>query len=125
MDTMVWCFKTNVHEKISPFWLVKSSAVFLETVQKRVNSGQNEVTNQAFWLVNDHRNSQMAGWSYLSLSNQARAMDGAIYGVIFPWMRDTRAFLLLNYLEKFSSILVIRHSNHMIFLAPFGTNKHL
>ena len=40
----------SIHEKISPFWLVKSSAVFFKTVQKRVNSVQKEVTNQAFWL---------------------------------------------------------------------------
>ena len=50
----------NIHEQISPFWLVKSSAVFLKTVQKRVNLVQKEETNQAFWLVNDQRNSQMA-----------------------------------------------------------------
>ena len=47
-------------QKISPFWLVKSSAVFFRTVQKRVNSVQKQVTNQAFWLVKDQRNSQMA-----------------------------------------------------------------
>ena len=49
----------NMHEKIYPFWLVKSSA-FFKTVQKRVNSVQKEVTNQAVWLVNDQRNSPMA-----------------------------------------------------------------
>ena len=31
-----------------------------KTVQKRVNSEQKEETNQAFWLVNDQRNLQMA-----------------------------------------------------------------
>ena len=45
---------------MSPQWLVKSSAVFFKTVLKRVNSVQKEETNQAFWLVNDQRNSQMA-----------------------------------------------------------------
>ena len=50
----------NIHEKIYPFWLVKNSAVFFKTVQKRVNSVQKEETNQAFWLVNDQSNSQMA-----------------------------------------------------------------
>ena len=42
----------NIHEKISPFWLVKSSAVFSKKVQKRVNSVQKEETNEAFWLIN-------------------------------------------------------------------------
>ena len=50
----------NIHEKVSSFWLVKSSAVVFKTVQKRVNSRQKEETNQAFLLVNDQRNSQMA-----------------------------------------------------------------
>ena len=55
------CFiPNNIHEKISPFWLVKSSAVFFKTVQKSVNSVQKEETNQVFWLVNDQRNSQKA-----------------------------------------------------------------
>ena len=40
-------------------WL-RAVQFFLETVQKRVNSVQKEETNQAFWLVNDQRNSQMA-----------------------------------------------------------------
>ena len=43
----------------------------------------------------------------LLLSNQAHTLDGAIDGVIFPWLRDTRAFLLLNHLVQ------------------FGINKHL
>ena len=74
---------------------------FFKTVQKRVNSVQKEETNQAFWLVNDQRNSQMAQSNFL-FSNQAHALDGAI----FPWLRDTRAFLLLNHLEIFSYILL-------------------
>ena len=63
------------------------------------------------------------GQSNLLLSNQVHALDGAIEGVIFPWLRDTRAFLLLHHLEIFSCILLIR--NHMIFLVQFGINKHL
>ena len=35
------------------------------------------------------------------LSNHARALDGAIDGTIFPWLRDTRAFLLLNHHQIF------------------------
>ena len=57
------------------------------------------------------------GQSNLLFSNQAHALDGAI----FPRLRDTRAFLLLNHLEIFSYILL---SNHVIFLVQFGINKH-
>ena len=62
------------------------------------------------------------GQSNLLFSNQAHALDGAIHGAIFPWLRDTRAFLLLNHLEVFSYVLLI--SNHKIFLVQFGINKH-
>ena len=44
------------------------------------------------------------GQSNLLFSNQAHALDGAINGAIFPWLRDTRAFLLLNHLQIISSI---------------------
>jgi len=37
-------------------WL-RAVQFFFKTVQKRVNSVQKEETNQAFWLVNDQRNS--------------------------------------------------------------------
>jgi len=77
---------------------------FFKTVQKRANSVQKEETNQAFWLVNDQRNSD--GQSNLLFSNQAHALDGTIDGTIFPWLRDTRAFLLLNHLQIFSYILL-------------------
>ena len=51
----------NIHEKISPFSLVKSSAVVFCWKQCRKELIRcKEVTNQAFWLVNDQRNSQMA-----------------------------------------------------------------
>ena len=58
---------------------------------------QKKETNQAFWLVNDHRNSQIANQIFC-FSNQAHALDGAI----FPWLRDMQAFLLLNQLVNFS-----------------------
>ena len=44
------------------------------------------------------------GQSNLLFSKQAHALDGAIHRAIFPWLRDTRVFLLLNYLEIFSLI---------------------
>ena len=56
------------------------------------------------------------------MANQI-ALDGAIDGTIFPWLRDTRAFPLLNHFEFFSFTLFI--SNHMIFLVQFRINKHL
>ena len=39
--------------------------------------------------------------SNLLFSNQAQALDGAIYGAIFPLLCDTRTFLLLIHLEFF------------------------
>jgi len=44
-------------------WL-RAVQSFFKTVQKRVNSVKNEETNQAFWLVNDQRNSQMANQTF-------------------------------------------------------------
>ena len=38
--------------------------------------------------------------------NQAHALDGAIDGVIFLWLRDTRAFLLFNHFEIFFVYIV-------------------
>ena len=46
------------------------------------------------------------GQSNLLFSNQAHALDGEINGVIFPSLRNVRAFLLLNHLEFFSSIIM-------------------
>ena len=51
----------NIHEKIYHLDLLRAvQFFFFLTVQKRVNSEQKGVTNQAFWLFNDQRNSQMA-----------------------------------------------------------------
>ena len=58
------------------------------------------------------------GQSNLLFSNQAHALDGAI----FPSLRDTRAFLLLNHLEIFACILLT--GNQMTFLVKLGINKH-
>ena len=60
LSACVYLKTNNIHEKISPFWLVKSNAVVFFKQCRRANSVQKEVTNQAFWLVNDQRNSQMA-----------------------------------------------------------------
>ena len=39
------------------------------------------------------------GQSNLFFSNQEHNLDGTIHGAIFPWLRDSRAFLLLNHLK--------------------------
>ena len=49
----------NIHEKTSPFDWLRAVQFFSKTALKRVNSVQKE-TNQAFSLVNDQRNLQMA-----------------------------------------------------------------
>ena len=62
------------------------------TAQKRGNSEQKEVTNQAFWLVNEQRNS--------AITNEMRALV----------LRDMGALLLLNDIAMFlvtSSIVII------------------
>ena len=41
------------------------------------------------------------GQSNLLFSNQAHALDGAIDGVVFPWLRDTRVFLLFYHSKIF------------------------
>ena len=46
------------------------------------------------------------GQSNLLLSNQVHALDGAIDGAIFPWLRDTSAFLLLNHLNFFFMYII-------------------
>ena len=51
------------------------------------------------------------GQSNLLFSNQAHALDGEIHGAIFPVLRNERAFLLLNHLEIFSSIIMEKFFN--------------
>ena len=51
------------------------------------------------------------GQSNLLFSNQAHALDGKIHGAIFPTLRNERAFLLLNHLEIFSSIIMEKFFN--------------
>ena len=88
------------------------------TVQKRVNSVQKQITNQAFWLVSDQRNSHIANQIFSFQIKRTPWM-----AQFFSWLRNTRAFPLLNHLAIFSRILLI--SNHKIFLVQFGINKHL
>ena len=61
------------------------------------------------------------GQSNILFSNQVYALDGAIHGAIFPWSRDTRAFLLLNHHEIFACLLLT--GNQMIFHKFFKDPK--
>jgi len=63
----------NIHEKISPFWLVKSSRVFFLTVQKRVNSVQKRwQTKHSDWslIKETHR------WPIKSFAFKSSACPG-------------------------------------------------
>lgn len=89
------CFNTNnIYEFLHSDWL-RAVQFFSKTVENRVNSVQKEVKNQAFWLVNNQKLTD--GKLNLLFSNQACALDGTI----FPRLRVTRAFLLLNHLTFF------------------------
>jgi len=52
------------------------------------------------------------GQSNLLFSNQVHALDCAIHGAIFPWLRDTRAFLLLGIVCVVSCIVSV--ANHKL-----------
>jgi len=52
-------------------------------MQKRVNPVQKEVTNQAFLIVIDQRNSQMANQIFC-FQIKLHTLDGAIDGAVFP-----------------------------------------
>ena len=58
-------------------------------VQKRGNSVQIEVTSQAFRLVNDQRNSQIA--------NQMRPLDGTKFGYTEKFVSETIAGVLSRF----------------------------
>ena len=94
----------NIHETIPPFWLVKSSAVFFKQCRKElIQCKKRKQTKHSDWsMIRETPDGQ----SNLLFSNQMHALDGAIDGAIFPWLRDTRAFLLLNRLKIFSMAAV-------------------
>ena len=107
-----WCFTfqilqmpdffiiNDIQDKISPFSLVKSSAFFFCKQCKR------EVTNQAFWLVIDQRNSQMLTQMFCFQIKCALSMA--------QFMAWRVHFLCLTISQSFSCILFI--CNQMIFL---------
>jgi len=65
---------------------------------------QKELTNQAFWLVNDKKKSQMANLIFCFEMKGTPWMT-QIDGAIFPWSRDMRTFLLLNHQNFFMYII--------------------
>ena len=71
-------------------WL-RTMQFFLNIVQKRGNWMQKK-GNKASILTGQWTKKFTDSQSNLLFSNQARALDGAI----FSWLRDTHAFLLLN-----------------------------
>ena len=88
--------------------MVERSAVFFKRYRKELIQWKKKV-NKPSILIGQWSKKLTDGQSNLLLSNQAHAL----YGAIFPWLRDTRAFLLLNHLEFFLCILLI--SNHNDF----------
>ena len=80
-------------------WL-RAVQFFFKTVQKRVNSVQKEVTNQAFRLVNDQRNSKMANQIFCFQINFA-ANDV-----------ETREVLHSTY-DLTSTLAALLHRNHL------------
>ena len=101
-------------------WL-RAVQCFWKTVQKRVNSVQKEETNQAFWLVNDQINSQMANQIFCFQIKRTPWMVQLMAQFCPDCVIRARFFCLT--ISIFSCILLI--SNHMIFLVQFGINKHL
>ena len=112
-------------------WL-RTVQFFLNTVQKRGNWMQKKVIKQAFWLVNEQRSSRIA--NQILLSNQARALDGAI----FSWLRnhlrlsartklrrEFRVRKVQNILHANFFMFILLRSNHTVFLVQFGINLHL
>ena len=87
----------NIHEKLL-------DSDWLRAVQFKCNT--NEILDYDWLITIGFGQNQ----SNLLFSNQARALDGAI----FPWLRDTGSF--------FMSVLLI--SNHMIFQVQFRINKY-
>ena len=91
-------------------WL-RAVQFFSKTVQKRVNSVQKEETNQAFWLVNDQRNLQMANQIFCFQIKRTPSM-----AQFFPDCVIHVRFFCFT-ISKFRVLLI---SNHMIFLVQFG-----
>ena len=100
----------NIHEKISPYKLAESMSInpkqcknlkFFECRKLKL-SAKLEIK-----LIDKKvaKEKLTDGQLNLLFSNQGHhTLDGTIHDAIFLSLRDTRAFLPLNYLETFSSI---------------------
>lgn len=109
----------NIHEKISPFWLVKSSAVFFKQCRKEsIQCKKRKQTKHSDWsmIKETHR------WPIKSFAFNSSARPGWCNFSLIVWYAWVSS--VINHLEIFSCILLISN-NHMIFLEQFGINKHL
>ena len=106
-------FFNNIHEKIFPRSLAESMSInpkqcknlkFFEFRKtKLVQKVEIECKNLKLnWLIGKSRKR----WPVKSFvfKSSAHALGGAIHDAIFPWLRDMRAFLLLNHENFFSCI---------------------
>ena len=77
------CFPiNNIPEKISSFWLVKSSFFFFNSAEKSYFSAKRG--NKSSIVIGQWSKKFTDGQWNIFVSNQAHALDGAIDGVIFP-----------------------------------------
>ena len=94
---LAWYLIKHMKKFLHFDWL-RALQFFSKTVQKRVNSVQKEETNQAFWLVNDQRNLQMAIKSFVFKSS---ARPG--------WRNWWRNISLIAWYTCVSSVLPFRN----------------
>ena len=120
----------NIHEKITRFWLAEKGVQKRVTrVQKKCNTSAKSVIpvqithrNSGLWLA-DKQYGFWKNQSNLLLSNQARALDGAILWRNFSLIAWYACVSSAWPSRIFSCMLSI--SNHMIFLVQFEINRHL
>ena len=84
---------------------------FLEQIDEISAECWNWVEKLEIKLIDRKVEKLTDGQSNLLFSNQAHALDDEIHGAIFPSFRNERAFLLLNHLEIFSSIIMEKFFN--------------
>ena len=106
----IFFIPNTIHEKISPFWLVKSSAVLFLHSAKRGNKPSILIGQWSKKLKDGQ-------------SNQAHALDGA------NWWRNFSLICVIAYVfsawPSRNFFMYILISIHMIFHVQFGINKHM
>ena len=106
----------NIHEKVSPFWLVKSSAVFFRKQSRKelVQCKKRKQTKHSDWsMIKETYRWPIKAFVF----KPSTRPEWRNWWRNFPRLRDKRAFLLFNH---FKCMLLI--SNQMIFLVQFGIN---